>query len=179
MNRTRLSSLLAIALAVLAVAPAVAQRRGDYLTEGELDLARDIRRIDHRVDVFLRVAARRINALDGRVGETLDTKYAKFGPLPTGTQVQLLDDYRRAIDELMVKFDDEYSRAGMTDDLRTGLELAVPEIERQLKALDGLRPKLTEEDATHFLEKALASAKELDDGAKKALADNPAPPKKK
>jgi hypothetical protein len=177
---TRVARIVLVAVAMLAsIVPAPAQRRGDYLTEGELDLVRDIRRIDNRVEVFMRVAARRINALDGRLDDTLDTRFAKFGPLPKGSQIDLLDDYRRAVEELMVKFDDEYSRTGMTDDLRKGLEIAVPEIERQMKALDALRPKLTQEDAGHFVDKAIGVARELHDGAKAALDANPAPAKKK
>jgi len=177
--RPTVARCLVALLAVLAVLPtASAQGRGDYLTEGELDLVRDIRRIDNRVDVFMKIAARRLNALEGRVDETLDSRSMKFGPLPKGTEIHLLDDYRRTIDELMTKFEDEYSRTGMTDDLRKALEIALVEIERQMKELDTVRPKLKEDDAGHFVEKALSIARELRDGAKQALDANPAPAKK-
>jgi hypothetical protein len=176
----RLAALsLALLLGALALAsPVRAQRRGEYMTDGELDLVRDIRRIDHRVEVFLKVADRRLVALANANGETGDTRFQKFGPLPKGSQIDLLDDYRRTIEELMVKFDDEFERKGVTDDLRKGLELAVPEIDRQLKALEALGPKLTQPDADHYLDRALGAAREFRDGAKKALDANPAPPKK-
>jgi hypothetical protein len=171
-----LVAVVATLVAAAAVAPA--QRRGEYMTDDELDLVRDTRRIDHRAEVFLKVAGRRVVALADPKGDTGDTRSLKFGPLPTGSQIDLLDDYRRTVEELMVKFDDEFERTGMTDDLRKGLELAVPEVEQQMKALDALRPKLTQADADHYVERALGAARELRDGAKKALDANPAPAKK-
>ena len=167
----RALALLALVL-VAPAAPAPAQRRGDYLTQGELDLVRDVRRVDQRTQIFLKVADRRIVALTDPNAEVKEGRFTqhKFGELPKGTQVELLDDYRRTIDELMVKLDDEFERSGLTDDLKKALELVVVEMDRQAKALEALRPKLTEPEADRFARRALDSARELYDGSKKALA---------
>lgn len=178
MTKTTARFALALALSLLALSPVAAQRRGEYMTDDELDLARDVRRIDYRAEVFLKIAARRINALEGKP-ETYDSRMITYGPLPKGSQIDLLDDYKRAVEELMVKFDDEFSRTGMTDDLRKALALALPEVERQLKELDGMRGKLSQADADHYVDRAVAAAKELRDGTKEALDANPAPAKDK
>jgi hypothetical protein len=168
-----LRALAPLALVLVALAaPAPAQRGGDYLTQGELDLVRDVRRVDQRTQIFLKVADRRIVALADPNAEVKEGRFTqhKFGELPKGTQVELLDDYRRTIDELMVKLDDEFERSGLTDDLKKALELVVVEMDRQSKALEALRPKLTEPEADRFARRALDSARELYDGSKKALA---------
>ena len=178
-KHVRLLLLIGALLAFVAAAPAgAAQRRGDYITDGEMDLVRDLRRIDNRAQVFLKIADRRLIAIADPTAEPKDSMFRKFGPLPTGSQNDLLDDYRRAVEELMVKFDDEFERTGMTDDLRKGLEFTVVEVERQMKEMDALRPKLSQEDAAHYFERALGAARELRDGAKKALDASPAPKKK-
>jgi hypothetical protein len=176
-KHARFLLLIAAALALLTVPAGAVQRRGEYITDDEMDLVRDLRRIDSRAQVFLRIADRRLIAISDPTAEPKDSVFRKFGPLPKGSQIDLLDDYRRAVEELMVKFDDEFERTGMTDDLRKGLSLTVTEVERQMKELDALRPKLTQEDAPHYLEKALSAARELHDGAKQALDASPAPKK--
>jgi hypothetical protein len=171
--------IAAAALILLALAaPSAAQRSGDYLTAGELDLVRDVRQIDVRTMVFMTVANRRLLALADPNAEPKEKRFGpKFGPLQKGTQVELLDDYRRTLDELMVKLDDEFERGGLTGDLRKALEMVVLETERQMKEIEGLRPKLTETDADRFARKALEVARELHDGSKKALDASPAPAK--
>ena len=176
-KHARLILLIGAAVALVTLPAGGAQRRGEYITDDEMDLVRDIRRIDNRAQVYLKIADRRLIAIVDPTTEPKDSMFRKFGPLPKGSQIDLLDDYRRAVEELMVKFDDEFERTGMTDDLRKGLEFTVVEVERQLKELDALRPKLTQEDAPHYLEKALGAAHELHDGAKKALDASPAPKK--
>jgi hypothetical protein len=168
---------VAVMAAALAAPRAAAQRKGEYITDGEMDLVRDLRRIDSRAQVFLRIADRRLIAIADPTAEPKDSMFRKFGPLPTGSQNDLLDDYRRAVEELMVKFDDEFERTGMTDDLRKALELTVAEVERQVTVLAAVRPKLTQPDADHFADRALGAARELHDGAKKALDASPAPKK--
>ena len=64
-------------------------------------------------------------------------------------------------------------------ELRQGLDLTATEIDRQLKVLEELRPKLTAPDADHYVDRALGAARDLRDGTRKALDANPAPPDEK
>ena len=100
---TRMRNLHALVTAVLATAlliafanPTPAQRKGDYLTEGELDIVRDVREINKRADVFLTIAERRLAVVANPAAEP-DGRLSKYmGAMPTGTQVELLDDHRDA-----------------------------------------------------------------------------------
>ena len=179
MTTALLRAAVAASLLLAIAAPSAAQRGGDYLTSGELDFIRDVRRIDHRSTVFMTVANRRLLALADPSAEPKDKRHGpKLGALPKGSQVDLLDDYRRTLEELMVKLDDEFERGGLTDDLRKALVLVVAETELQMKEIESLRPKLTETDAESFARKAVDVARELRDGSKKALDASPAPAKK-
>lgn len=163
--------IVAAAVVVMALLGAIsAQRKGEYLTDDELDYVRDVRQIDARTKVFLGVANRRLLAITEPDTEPKDKIAKRLGPMPTGTEVELLDDYGRAIDELMVKLDDEFERSGLTDELRAGLEYTVAETARQITVLEGLKTKLKEPEGERFRTKALAKVRELHDGASKALA---------
>ncbi len=150
-----------------------AQRKGEYLTEGELNLVRDIRLIDNRSEVFLKIADRRLTALTDPAGPTGDSKFKKFGPLPTGSPVELLDDYRRAVEELMVKLDDEFERTGMTAALKKALESSSKEMDRQLGVLATLKTMSTAEDFASMHRRAVEAASDLRDGARSAMGSAP------
>ncbi|HQR39069.1 MAG TPA: hypothetical protein PLF26_11780 [Blastocatellia bacterium] len=173
-----LSRFVTVALVCVVLVPASsgAQRKGEYITPDEMELVQGIRRIDNRAKVFLKIADRRLVAIQDPASEPKDTRGTSFGPLPSGSQIELLDDYRRAIEELMAKLDDEFERTGMSPELYTALKYTKQEIVRQLGVLDAL--KLTQPDADRYAKKARAAAEELDEGTTEALANNPAPAKK-
>lgn len=172
-----LTTIARLALLVVIVASAspgaLAQRKGEYLTEGELNLVRDIRLIDSRSEVFLKIADRRLTAMADPAGPTGDSRFKKYGPLPTGTTVELLDDYRRAVEELMIKLDDEFERTGMTDALKKALEMSAKEMDRQLGALATLKAKASDPVFVSFHRRAVEAANDLREGARSALGSNP------
>ena len=150
-----------------------AQRKGEYLTEGELDLVREIRLIDNRSEIFLKIADRRLTALTDPAGPTGDTRFKKYGPLPTGTPVELLDDYRRTVEELMIKLDDEFERTAMTSALKKALESSVAEMNRQLGVLAQIKSRSNGPAFDSFHRRAVEPATVLRDGAKSALDEAP------
>lgn len=173
MNAYRFGRQVLVAFIVLAgfcPGPVSGQRKGEYLTEGEMNLVKEIRKIANRSDVFMRIAERRLTALADPAGPTGDTRFMKFGPLPTGTTDELLDDYRRAIDELMNKLDDEFERTGLTPDLKKALEATLEEVERQIGRLGAMRAKMSDARYEPFFRRAIDSASLLRDGAREALA---------
>ena len=166
--------LVALAVVIGMLASGVsAQRKGEYLTEAELNLVREIRLIDNRSEILLKIADRRLTALTDPAGSTGDSKFKKFGPLPTGSPVELLDDYRRAVEELMVKLDDEFERTGMTTALKKALESSSKEMDRQLGVLATLKATSTAEDFKSIHRRAVEAANDLRDGARSALGSAP------
>lgn len=173
-SRPLFGRLVALAVIIGSLASgASAQRKGEYLTEGEIDLVREIRLIDHRSEIFLKIADRRLIALTDPAGPTGDSNFKKFGPLPTGSQVELLDDYRRAVEELMVKLDDEFERTGMTAALKKALESSAKEMDRQIGVLATLKTMSTAEDFRSIHRRAVEAASDLRDGARSALGSAP------
>jgi hypothetical protein len=89
---------------MLQFAPAsaiVAQAPRDYMTDDEIELVRDAQDIDQRIDVLTKMIDRRFAALKIDVGgATITSKEtSKWGPAPTGTQIELLDDIKRLIEK--------------------------------------------------------------------------------
>ena len=77
----------------------------DYLTEQEVELVRDAQDIDARIDVLTGAIDRRFAALKiGTVSAKPTKESDKWGPMPTGTRLELLDDVRKllqkAIDDI-------------------------------------------------------------------------------
>lgn len=165
-RRQFLAAVASCAVLLGQAAPSRAQRKGEYLTEGEMDLVKEMRDIANRTEVFLKIANRRLLAIGG--AEYKDERFRKYGPLPTGSQIELLDDYHHAIDELMIKLDDEFERAKMSESMKKALGFVGPEIERQIKELKALKPKLTERDVERYYKRALESAELLQEGTRNA-----------
>lgn len=173
-RRPLFGRLVALAVVIGSLASGVsAQRKGEYLTDGEIELVREIRLIDNRSEIFLKIADRRLIALTDPTGPTGDSKFKKFGPLPTGSPVELLDDYRRAVEELMVKLDDEFERTGMTAALKKALESSSKEMDRQLGVLATLKTMSSGDDFRSIHRRAVEAANDLRDGARSALGSAP------
>lgn len=164
------AALLCASFVASVGAHAAPQRNGDYLSEGELETVRDVQEIHHRTEVFLLIADRRLAVLANPSAEPDGRLSKHMGPLRTGTQAELLDDYRRALDELMVKLEDEFERKGLSENLKKALELTIERTEKQMKQLETLKPSLTSGGATQFAVKAMSVAQELREGARTALA---------
>jgi hypothetical protein len=155
-----------LAAIVLAAAPALAQRGGDYLTDTEADRVRDAQEPDKRAEVFVKICDRRLLALTNPTAELSEKDTERYGPLPKGSQIDLLDDYRRASDELMEKLDDAYQRKGKTPQLEKALKAVAEGTGRQIKELEALRARLKDPEVIHYLERAVASARLLEEGAR-------------
>jgi len=90
--------------AVIQLAPAgtvVAQAPRDYMTDDEIELVRDAQDIDQRIDVLTKMIDRRFAVLKIDVGGAAvpSKETSKWGPAPTGTQTELLDDIKRLIEK--------------------------------------------------------------------------------
>ena len=90
-----------IAITVCLFANDAAAQRRDYMTDAEIELVRDAQDIDLRIDVLIKMIDRRFAALNMNVGgaKIPDKESSKWGPAPTGTRMELLDDIRKLLDK--------------------------------------------------------------------------------
>ncbi len=89
--------------AALLPSAAFAQSR-DFLTDDEVEMIRDAQQIDQRIDVLTHAIDRRLGVLKINAGEVSKKESEKWGALPAGTRLQLLNDVKRilqkAIDDI-------------------------------------------------------------------------------
>jgi len=101
-------------LLLLPLLPVQAQKR-DHLTEEEADLVREAQVIDKRIEVFIKAADRRLLVLADPNAKQKKKEEEVWGPLPKGTTVELLQDYKKILEEAMEKLDDAYDREKKSD----------------------------------------------------------------
>jgi len=87
--------------------PVAAQAPRDYMTEDEVELVRDAQDIDERVIVLTKMIDRRFAALNVNVGgATVPAKEtSKWGPAPTGTKTELIDDIKKLLEKAIDDID--------------------------------------------------------------------------
>src|SRR3954451_9003262 len=94
---------LAVIFALIVSATASAQSR-DYLTDQEIEVVRDAQQIDERIDVLVHMIDRRLTVLGVGPASAKKEKLDVWGPAPTGTRVQLLNDIKqilqKAVDDI-------------------------------------------------------------------------------
>lgn len=99
----RTTLFIIAAFAVFQLVPVVvsAQAPRDYMTDDEIELVRDAQDIDQRIDVLTKMIDRRFAALKIDVGGAVvpSKETSKWGPAPTGTQTELLDDIKRLLEK--------------------------------------------------------------------------------
>jgi hypothetical protein len=133
-------------------------QKRDHLTEKEDELIREFQEIDKRIDIFIKAADRRILVLTNPNAVQKKKEEEAWGPLPTGSKLELLQDYKRILEEAEEKMDDALNR----DSKSPGLEKALKKLKDaaishapQLRALE---PKLTDKREQRALAEAIEEA---------------------
>ncbi len=154
--------------AALSGNPVAGQRREEVLNEQEIERIREAQAIDRRAEVFLKLAARRLDALEGLPDQ--QRKREDWGDPPRGVPRQLLDAYTRILEELADKLD-AAAEAGNTQDpkLRKALARVRHNLASHIVRLERL--DVRDEDLV-ARRMALQMARLLLDGASQALADD-------
>ena len=106
-------TLLVLFLVSTFVAGASAFQKRDHLTEKEVDLVKEARALDKRIEVFIKAAERRVMVINN--SSTANAKQLKkdserWGELPTGSRAELVGDIARILDEAITNIDDVSSR---------------------------------------------------------------------
>ncbi len=162
-------------IALLFFTPAFAHT-GEYLNEQEIERVREAQLIDQRTTVFLRLAERRLNVLLGISPPSKEKKEKKkdkdkensddYGPEPTGTRTELLQNYAKVMSELMDKLEDAYEKQKKDPQLPKAIDKLLAGAEKHITLLTQLQSKIGSETEENALEKALEIAKMAVDGAR-------------
>lgn len=98
--------MTAVSLALATVSSAQSSRR-DYMTDAEIELVRDAQDIDLRVDVLIKMIDRRFMVLGVNVGgaKVPDKETSLWGPAPTGSRIEMIDDIRKLLDKAIDDID--------------------------------------------------------------------------
>jgi hypothetical protein len=155
--------LFALSLTLLALPVASAQKR-DHLTEQEADLVREFQEIDKRIEIFIRAADRRLLVLTTPDAKQTKKEEEKWGPLPTGSKLELLQDYKRILEEAEEKLDDTYERDEKNPQLAKALKKFKEAATRQITQLRALAPQLSEKREQRALLEAIEEAETVTKG---------------
>jgi hypothetical protein len=162
----RLSIFRAFCLAVIAstltfaFSYAQTQKR-DHLNEQEVDLLREFQEIDKRIEIFVKAAERRLLVLANPSATQKKKEEEVWGPLPTGTKLELLQDYKRILEEAEEKLDDWYNRGGKDNLLPKALNKFKDAAARHVAQLRALAPQMTDRREQRALAEAIEEAESV------------------
>ncbi|MGH9768221.1 MAG: hypothetical protein ACREAB_12365 [Blastocatellia bacterium] len=143
----------------LLCAPCFAQsQKRDHLTEQEANLVRDYQEIDKRMEIFTKAAERRLLVLANPNTTQKKKEEETWGPLPTGSKLELLQDYKRILEEAEEKLDDWYNRGGKDNLLPKALNKFKESITKHIAQLRALVPQITDKKERRALLEAIEEA---------------------
>lgn len=174
---------------LLVLFPAFNQQGKDHLNEQEVERVREAQLIDLRAKVFLHIAERRLNVIlgltppsfnekddkkkdekdkkkDKKKKEEEEEKLDKYGPEPSGTTAQLLDNYTKVISELLDKLDDVYEKKKDDPAFGKAIEKIIDKSQDHLKLLEKISSKVNSPDEERALGKAVETIETALTGAR-------------
>lgn len=150
---------IALLVAFISTGVTAQTEKRDHLTEKEADQVQENQEIDKRVDVFIKAAERRLLALSNPSATQKKNDEEMYGPLPQGTKLELLQDYKHILEEAEEKVDDWNNNRGEKDPL---LAKALSKFKEaaihQIPQLRALAPQLKERSEQRALEDAIGEA---------------------
>lgn len=143
-----------------------AQKR-DHLTEQEVDLVREAQEIDLRIQVFIKAADRRLLVLTTPNATQKPKEEEVWGPLPKGTRLELLNDYKRILEEAEEKLDDAYERGASNPKIPKALSKFKEGVTKHIAQLRAFASQVTEPKEQRALAEAIEEAETVTKGALK------------
>jgi hypothetical protein len=136
-------------------------QKRDHLNEQEADLIREFQEIDKRIEIFVKAAERRLLVLANPNATQKKKEEETWGPLPTGTKLELLQDYKRILEEAEEKLDDWYNRGGKDNLLPKALSKFKEAATRHIPQLRALASQLTDKREQRALAEAIEEAENV------------------
>ncbi|MCI0387970.1 MAG: hypothetical protein MOB07_04275 [Acidobacteria bacterium] len=133
-------------------------QKRDHLTEKEDELVREFQEVDKRIEIFIKAAERRLLVLANPGATQKKREEDTWGPLPTGSRLELLQDYKRILEEAEEKMDDALNRDSKSPALEKALSKFRESAVRQIPQLRALAPQLTDKREQRALVEAIEEA---------------------
>jgi hypothetical protein len=172
-----LSSVLLIVISGMIPAFALGPVARDYLTPMEEDQVKEAQILDKRIEVFIKVAERRLLVLTDRnaaSSKQVQKDLEKWGELPTGTRVELIMDIANIFDAAITNIDDLSYRDEHNALLPKALRKLAEAAARFQAQLAPMREQTRDERERSALDQAMENLQEILSAANKLP-----PPEKK
>ncbi len=157
-----------LALGLVFTLPTTAQaQKRDHLTEQEVELVREAQEIDLRLQVFVKAADRRLLVLTNPNATQKPKEEETWGPLPKGTRLELLSDYKRILEEAEEKLDDAYERGARNEKIPKALAKFKEGVTKQIAQMRAFAPQLSDPKEQRALDAAIEEAETVTKGALK------------
>lgn len=146
----------------------------DHLTPLEADQVRLAQILDKRVEVFIKVAERRLLALtdpNAATSKQVQKDVEKWGELPKGTRAELLSDLSKILDEAITNIDDVAARDVNNRLLAKALRKLAAASTRFISQLTPMRAQAKEGGEREALEQALENAQSVIEAANRLPPD--------
>ncbi len=165
---SKLVSCAWLALGLVFTLPTTTQaQKRDHLTEQEVELVREAQEIDLRIQVFVKAADRRLLVLTNPNATQKPKEEEVWGPLPKGTRLELLSDYKRILEEAEEKLDDAYERGVSNPKIPKALAKFKEGVTKQIAQLRAFASQLADPKEQRALDAALEEAETVTKGALK------------
>ena len=150
---------------------------GDYLTEEEDDQVREAQKADDRVNIFMKIADRRLAAIspaqiaatDKKAQKQAEEEERKLGAVPKVSRSQLLLHYARAVGEAIAKLEDAYERNPKSSSIPKALTLLRDSTDSHLQIIRALEPEMKTDSEVAAWREALSQAEIANKGARDGL----------
>lgn len=167
-----LAAGISLVLACGLLARAASKR--DHLTALEADQVRAAQILDKRVEVFIKVAERRLLALsdpNAAANKQVQKDAEKWGELPKGTRAELFNDLAKILDEAITNIDDVAARDSNNRLLPKALRRLAAASTRFIGQLTPMRAQAKDETEREALEHALENAQSVIEAASRLPPD--------
>ena len=169
-----IACLMACVSLIFVCGPARAAAKRDHLTELEADQVRAAQILDKRIEVFIKIAERRLLALTDPAAATnkqVQKDVEKWGELPKGTRADLLSDLAKILDEAITNIDDVAARDANNRLLPKALRKLAAASTRFIAQLTPMRQQAKDETERESLERAIENAQSVVEAANKLPPD--------
>ncbi|MBD0325794.1 MAG: hypothetical protein ICV68_05150 [Pyrinomonadaceae bacterium] len=145
-----------------------AATKRDHLTELEAEQVRAAQILDKRIEVFIKIAERRLLALsdpNAATNKQVQKDVEKWGELPKGTRTELFHDLAKILDEAITNIDDVAARDANNRLLPKALRKLSAASTRFISQLTPMRTQAKDETEREALEQALENAQSIVEAA--------------